>query len=135
MDIVKKAWGEERIITNQREYCGKILVVNRGAGSSVHVHRRKKETFYCLQGDVVLRLWGVVESKEYQRVRLIPQAHSVTVNSGTWHQFHALQDSQLLEVSTHDDAADTERRTQSYGAGDEPPESIRHLLNTEGGIT
>lgn len=131
MDIVNKAWGEERIITNQREYCGKILVVNRGAGSSVHVHRRKKETFYCLQGDVVLRLWGVVEGEEYQRVRLNPQCHPVTVNSGTWHQFHALLDSRLLEVSTHDDPADTERRTRSYGAGDEPPDGIYSI----GGIT
>ena len=54
LKCVEKAWGFELIIVNCAEYCGKLLFLRKSATSSYHVHRKKKETFFCLDGQVGL---------------------------------------------------------------------------------
>ena len=52
MEIVKKVWGEERIVVNSDKYCGKFLYVKKGFQCSLHYHRIKDETFFILSGSV-----------------------------------------------------------------------------------
>ena len=49
---VQKPWGDELWIANNREndYCGKILNIKAGCGTSLHFHSKKHETFYVLEG-------------------------------------------------------------------------------------
>lgn len=115
MKEVEKVWGKEIIIADEPEYCGKILVLNKGAGSSWHRHP-KKETFFCLKGRVRLKI------NKYL-FRRIPYKDTIVMTSGSepvtimprlWHQFHGYELSEIMEVSTHDDPSLVERRTQSY---------------------
>ena len=49
---IDKSWGYELIRVNNKEedYCSKILYINAGAGTSMHYHLKKKETWYIQQG-------------------------------------------------------------------------------------
>ena len=48
---VPKGWGEEIIIENNENYCGKVLVFNKGCKFSMHYHMKKDETWYVEQGE------------------------------------------------------------------------------------
>ena len=103
---VKKAWGEERWLVNNELYCSKLLMVNKGATSSLHYHPEKQETFYCLQGGISLK---VVDSLWL----MTPYIESITIHPHQAHQFHAFEDSVMLEVSTHHNDRDVVRLTES----------------------
>jgi hypothetical protein len=48
-EVIKKGWGREEVITNNFNYCGKLLVYEQvGAVSSRHFHLNKEEHFYCV---------------------------------------------------------------------------------------
>jgi len=47
---VEKVWGSEDWIVN-REYCGKVLNLNKGFRCSMHYHKNKDETFYVVKED------------------------------------------------------------------------------------
>lgn len=117
MDTVKKAWGHEIIVAAEPEYSGKILVLVKGAGSSLHRHLKKKETLYLLKGRVVFHTGIGPSGKEIsETVILGPGSEPITILPGVWHQFHGLEDSRLMEVGTQHEDSDVERRTQSYAS-------------------
>ncbi len=126
--VVPKLWGEERILVNEPEYCAKVLVLKKGAGSSWHRHPRKKETFLCLRGLVRLKVEALPDDRLPEGSLqitssswiMVPDSPGITIRPGQWHQFHGVEDSEILEVSTHDDPTDCERRTHSYGRGENP---------------
>tara|TARA_Y100000310_G_C20587276_1_gene766131 strand:+ start:1032 stop:1394 length:363 start_codon:yes stop_codon:yes gene_type:complete len=53
---VHKEWGHELwLANNEREdYCGKILHIKEGKSTSMHYHNRKHETFYVLEGTLMV---------------------------------------------------------------------------------
>jgi len=102
----KKVWGREIWIVNEPEYCGKFLCINRNAQSSMHYHKTKKETFYCLKGWVTLRLDG----KDYT---LSPRSEPKTVLPNKKHQFLGITDAVILEISTHHSEKDVVRLAPS----------------------
>ncbi len=106
--IVPKIWGKEVWLVNC-EYCGKLLCVNRGAVCSYHFHPQKKETFYCLMGQVAL----TIEGKDYM---LNPFCRPKTIEPMKKHQFMGLTDAVILEVSTHHEDGDVCRITESRSA-------------------
>lgn len=106
MERVDKAWGSETWLCNE-EYCGKLLEIMSGAGSSFHRHLGKKEHLYCLDGKVAFTLDG-------RTVELTPGEEPMKVMPGVWHQFHGVIASRMIEISTHHNNADNERRTPSY---------------------
>ena len=91
---------------NCEEYCGKLLYLKKDAESSVHYHPIKKETFYCIQGQVGL----TVEDKGYM---LNPFSQPKTIMPGEKHQFLGITDAVIMEVSTHHDDRDVVRITES----------------------
>ncbi len=103
---VEKAWGSEVWIVNCEEYCGKLLYLTKDAESSLHYHPKKKETFYCLQGQVGLQ----VNDRGYQ---LNPFARPKTIMPGEKHQFLGITDAVIMEISTHHDDKDVVRITES----------------------
>ena len=104
--VVSKVWGFEIWVVNRVEYCGKLLLLNKNATSSYHCHRLKTETFYCLEGQALL----TIEGTEYD---LNPVARAKTITPGEFHSFKGLAKTVLLEVSTHHDDTDVERKTES----------------------
>ena len=108
MKTVKKVWGKEEWIVN-REYCGKLLYLDKGATSSLHRHLTKHETFYVLKGHVILMLDGY-------RYDLTP-GKSLEIEPGDYHSFYGEKDSVIIEFSTHHDDNDVERAEPSKAAG------------------
>jgi len=106
---VEKAWGEEIWLVNSGKYCGKLLLLDRGAESSYHYHKNKTETFYAIEGYAVL----TVEGKEYI---LAPFARPKTIEPKEKHKFRGITETVILEISTYHDEADVVRLTESKPA-------------------
>ena len=53
--FVKKGWGNELHIENNHDYCGKLLVFNKGKKFSMHYHVEKYETWYIQKGKLIFR--------------------------------------------------------------------------------
>jgi hypothetical protein len=91
---VPRKWGKELWIVNCDEYCSKLLFVPKGAFSEYHYHNKKKETFYCLKGQVELTVSG--------KDRILDQfSKPVTVMPTEPHIFTGCSNAILLEISTH----------------------------------
>jgi mannose-6-phosphate isomerase-like protein (cupin superfamily) len=108
---VEKPWGYEIWYAHTDAYAGKILHVDRGHRLSLQYHERKDESNYLLSGRVLL-VHGASEDDLTER-ELGPGA--VWRNRpGELHTIEALEDSDVLEVSTpHLD--DVVRISDSYG--------------------
>ena len=95
--IVTKVWGHEEWIVNTDKYCGKKLVFKKGYRLSLHYHKIKDETFYLVQGKVLVELVenGVKSTKIMtpgDSIRVLPLVH---------HRISALENSEVMEFSTH----------------------------------
>jgi len=102
--VVPKEWGEEHWIVN-RGYCGKKLILRRGFRCSLHLHPVKDETFHVDRGAVFLELAGEGHVLRAGDTRHIP--------TGTPHRFTGLEESVILEFSTHHDDDDVVRMEPS----------------------
>jgi mannose-6-phosphate isomerase len=91
---ISKVWGYEEWIVN-RKYCGKFLHLKKGWQCSLHYHERKDETFYVMSGLVYLE-------RDHEAFELKPGA-ILHIPPGAIHRFAGLEDSVILEISTHDD--------------------------------
>ncbi len=98
--IVQKVWGHEEWIVN-RDYCGKKLVLKKGHRCSIHYHKNKDETFYILKGKVLM------EVDDEKKVML--PGHSILISPNTKHRFTGLEDSEIIEFSTHHEDEDSYR--------------------------
>jgi ADP-L-glycero-D-manno-heptose 6-epimerase len=98
--IVKKEWGSEKWLVN-RDYCGKILILNKGFQCSLHHHKIKDETFYISKGKVLLELDG-------EKHLLLPGDYKL-VMPGQKHRFTGVEDSEIIEFSTHHEESDSYR--------------------------
>ena len=108
---VEKPWGYEIWWAHTERYAGKILHVNAGASLSLQYHERKDETSYLLAGRLVLTK-GLAENA--MSVREIAPGESWRNRPGELHKIEALEDSDVLEVSTPD-LDDVVRLRDQYG--------------------
>jgi quercetin dioxygenase-like cupin family protein len=122
--FVSKGWGFERWVVNGPLYCGKLLFVAKGRRCSWHFHKLKDETFHVLGGHIGLsfvdadfhRRWAEkgydvafeLKGGNYQHVTL-RQGDTFHVPVGMLHQFQAVVDSTILEVSTEHKDEDSYR--------------------------
>lgn len=110
--VIKKGWGEERIVVNTPGYCGKILVYNAGAVSSGHLHIRKSETFLVLSGEFVMKFLNPATgswSGELFSERLCCKGDVIDIPAGLAHQVRCVTSGELMEVSSYDDPMDVVR--------------------------
>ncbi len=100
----KKVWGSEEWIVN-RDYCGKIMNLKKGFRCSIHYHKIKDETFLFLKGKVLLEL----ENEK----RIMKPGEVVLIEPGVKHRFTGLENSKIIEFSTHHEDGDSYREVES----------------------
>jgi len=122
-EIIPKGWGQEEIIINNDLYCGKILTFNALKKASKHFHRHKDETFYLESGlvelsyiDVGIRFHSdeffkdlLEEFNKNKITILLKPGESFHIPPGRIHQVFALEDSVVIEFSTHSEGSDSHR--------------------------
>ena len=115
--IIKKKWGYEKIITNDREYCGKILtVLPNGNTGSIHYHKQKIETFHMLKGKLELELY-ILDNKDNPSLKkciiekfILNIGDSITLHPYKGHRFWAIDEvAEFIEFSTQDSPEDSYR--------------------------
>jgi len=110
MKIVGKKWGMEEIIVNNSLYCGKILYLKKGIKSSIHYHKEKDETFFVLEGEVILELFGGIYHELPDKTLILKKGDSHRLLPGQIHRFYTMNNkAKFLEISTHHSEEDTIR--------------------------
>lgn len=99
--MVEKVWGKEQWLENNDKYCCKLLFVKKGYQCSLHYHKVKDEMFLLSKGHIRLELG--------KKVLYLREGNFVRVPPGTLHRFRGLEDSVMVEISTHHDDADSYR--------------------------
>ena len=101
---VKKEWGMEVWIVN-RDYCGKKLVLNKSFRCSMHHHKNKDETFYIIKGKVLIEIGN--------KKQIMLPGDSIWIPPGAKHRFTGLENSEIIEFSTHHEDSDSYREELS----------------------
>lgn len=108
---VKKPWGYEIWYAWTDQYVGKIIHVDAGHKLSLQYHDHKDETSYLLKGRMLLTKGP---DPEHLTVTEIGQGHQWRNRPGEIHTIQAIEDADVLEVSTpHLD--DVVRLQDAYG--------------------
>ncbi|MBD3350829.1 MAG: cupin domain-containing protein [Candidatus Lokiarchaeota archaeon] len=103
--IHKKVWGWEKWLVN-KDYCGKLLYLRKGHRCSSHYHKKKDETFYIISGCVLM------EQQAFPAC-VLTAGDIVHIPPGTNHRFTGLENSDIIEFSTHHEDSDSYRNTES----------------------
>jgi len=98
---IDKVWGYEIWVVNSTKYCGKRLILNKGWRCSLHYHKVKDETFLIASGKVLMEVNG--------GVFVMNPGDSIRVKPLTHHRFGGLEDSEIIEFSTHHEENDSYR--------------------------
>jgi len=93
---VEKPWGFEIWYAETAEYAGKLLHISRGRRLSRQFHRVKEETIYVHSGRLQL---DIGRDGEIEAIELGP-GESYHLPPGTVHRMTAIEDTDVLEVST-----------------------------------
>jgi mannose-6-phosphate isomerase len=116
---VDKPWGYEIHWAVTGRYLGKILHVNRGEALSLQYHELKDETQLVIKGSVDIELGGPDGVLTTRRMR---EGDTLHITPGTRHRITALEDTDIVEVSTPE-IDDVVRLADRYGrAGGTPVE-------------
>ncbi len=103
--MVHKVWGYERWLENNEKYCCKLLSLNKGYQCSLHFHKHKDEMFLVMKGHVRLEL--------EEQVIHMHAGNFMRIPPGTLHRFRGIEDSLIVETSTHHDESDSHRLEES----------------------
>lgn len=94
---VDKPWGYELWWAETPHYAGKILHVDAGQSLSLQMHREKDESSYLLSGRLLLTRGPSADELTTEE---IGPGFTWRVEPGTVHSIEALEDSDVIEVST-----------------------------------
>jgi mannose-6-phosphate isomerase len=94
---VDKPWGHELIWVVTDRYVGKMIAISAGRRLSLQYHEQKDESIYVLTGRLRLHLEDEGGS---MTVRELGPGDSARVPVGRRHRFEAVDDVELIEVST-----------------------------------
>ncbi len=111
LQIIPKPWGKEIWFAHQPEYAGKILHINKGHRYSLQYHEKKVETQYLLKGKCRF-LMG--EHEDSLKEIILNPGEKLDVYPGIIHRAEALEDCEILEVSTAD-LDDVVKLSDDYG--------------------
>jgi mannose-6-phosphate isomerase-like protein (cupin superfamily) len=111
---VEKPWGYELHWAKTERYVGKILHINAGHALSLQYHNRKDETIFLQSGKM---LFEIGERDGALARREMKPGDSVHVTPLTVHRMTALEDCDVLEVSTPE-LDDVVRIEDRYGRVD-----------------
>jgi mannose-6-phosphate isomerase len=94
---VDKPWGHELIWVVTDRYVGKVIAIDAGRRLSLQYHEQKDESIYVLTGRLRLHL---EDEAGAMTVRELGPGDSARVPAGRRHRFEAVDDVELIEVST-----------------------------------
>jgi len=119
--LVSKVWGSERWLANGPAYCGKVLMIDPGAKTSIHYHQRKVETLFLATGRVAIYLGGDAFPRAgdgLDPIFCLEPGDCVTIQPYQRHGFHNVGETPavLFEVSTQHFEDDSVRESESAGA-------------------
>jgi hypothetical protein len=97
---IKKGWGSEEIWVSNENYCGKFLHFNLGARFSMHFHRYKKESWYCLSGKFEIEWIDTIDASLHAE-RFLP-GQTWTNTTLKPHRIICIEEGTIMEVSTAD---------------------------------
>jgi mannose-6-phosphate isomerase-like protein (cupin superfamily) len=100
----EKKWGYEKWIVNE-EYCGKLLTLKKMYRCSIHCHKIKSETFFVIKGKVLIE----IDDKSF----VLIEGDAIDIRRGEYHRFTGLEDSSIIEFSTHHEEDDSYRKVES----------------------
>jgi mannose-6-phosphate isomerase-like protein (cupin superfamily) len=107
---VEKPWGYELHWARTDRYVGKVLHVKAGHALSLQYHNRKDETIHLYSG----RMLFEIERNGQLTKREMHPGESVHVTPKTVHRMTAIDDCDILEVSTPE-LDDVVRLEDRYG--------------------
>jgi mannose-6-phosphate isomerase len=107
---VEKPWGHELHWAKTDRYVGKVLHVKAGHALSLQYHNKKDETMYVYSGRMVLE----TEQQGQLVKRDMQPGDSVHITPKTVHRITAIEDCDVLEVSTPE-IDDVVRLEDRYG--------------------
>jgi len=110
---VDKPWGYEIWWARTERYVGKILHVNKGESLSLQYHNVKDETIMIQSGLLLFQTRPAGEEGELRQVEMKP-GDVFHITPGTLHRMTALEDCDILEVSTPE-LDDVVRLEDRYG--------------------
>lgn len=109
---VEKPWGHELIWAHTDAYVGKLLHVKAGHSLSLQFHRVKDEAWLIQSGRVKLELGH--EGDAVLKEEIVGPGACFHYAPGTVHRVTALEDTDILEVSTPQ-LDDVVRLEDAYG--------------------
>ena len=115
---VEKPWGYELRWAVTDRYAGKLIHIDQGHRLSLQYHVQKEESIHVISGVMELLLEGNGGEIETHRLTAGMSAH---IRPGRTHRFVALEDTDLVEVSSPE-IDDVVRLEDRYGrAGTSAP--------------
>ena len=120
---VEKVWGQKLHLVN-KDYCGKILEINKFNHLSLHRHLKKAESFWVLEGPVCVTL--VDESSGEHELYLLETGDILDIRREQLHSILAISDdAKVVEFSTTDSSNDSLR---AFSSGNLNEEECNKLL-------
>jgi quercetin dioxygenase-like cupin family protein len=110
---VEKPWGYELHWAKTDRYVGKVIHVNKGHALSLQYHKVKDETIFLWSGKI---LFEIEENGQLVEREMQP-GESVHITPPTVHRMTAIEDSDIMEVSTPE-LDDVVRLKDLYGRSD-----------------
>lgn len=108
---VEKPWGYELIYAETKKYAGKVIFVRKGEQLSLQYHKIKDETMYLYRGSAQLE---IQDSEGQSQVIKLSPGESYHIEAGWRHRLTAVEDCEILEVSTPE-LDDVVRLEDKYG--------------------
>ena len=117
--FVEKVWGSEQWLRNDDKYCMKILTLNPGYQSSLHMHKVKVETFLVVSGAVKLEvIKGYRIGHDSREVKILRPMDHYTLTPYTPHRFTSIDGpAVIVEASTKHEDSDVFRLEESKQIG------------------
>ncbi len=97
-EIINQPWGEEKLIAAVPGATLKVLRYEAGKGGGLQYHMKKTEAFYLLSG--LARVRYDYGDGTLTEMILRPGEAACVIPAGTPHQFIAMQDCLVIEIST-----------------------------------
>jgi len=109
-DRVDKPWGYELHWAKTDRYVGKVIHVAAGQALSLQYHNRKDETILLWSGRLLFEMRRAGETRTWE----MAPGERVRVPPGTVHRMTAIEDCDVIEVSTPE-LDDVVRLQDRYG--------------------
>ena len=102
-DYRDKYWGSIQSLVNE-EYAGKRIYIKAGSQNSLEFHCRKTETYFVHSGKLKV---GLRLGRGENRSVVIAAGDIFEIPPGLMHMKIGIEDSVVIEISTHDDDRDS----------------------------